>query len=261
VGDAAGRGEGRLVTAQVRITREGAVLVLTLDNRDRRNALSRQMLRGLAGAVAAEIDESVRAAVLTGAGDTFSAGADLADLDGTLDDLAMDDAFEDAVKAIRRAPVPVIAAVEGPCMGGAVDLALACDMRVAAEDAFFEIPATRLGLLYNPRAVRRLRRTLPDATLARLLLAGQRIGAAEAIAAGLAAMVVPTGTAAPKACRIAEGAAGLVPRAVAATKRLIAELGEGVADMEKWEALRREILTSPERRRSLAAAKARLGLE
>ena len=131
------------------------VLELVFDNPGRRNALSLDLLAALAGRLAAARSEDLSGVVLRGAGDAFSGGVDLANLSGTIDDLTVDDTIEKVVAVIADLPMPVIAAVEGPCVGGALDLALACDGIVAGEDAFFEIPAARLGLLYNPTAIGR----------------------------------------------------------------------------------------------------------
>ena len=246
---------GRVVTS----ARDG-VVEMTLENIRRRNALSRSMLSELRRAIEDAGAGHLRAVVLTGAGDAFSAGADLADLKGTIDDRAVDDAIQGAAHAILDCTVPVIAAVEGPCIGGALEVALSCDAIVAAEDARFGLPATHLGLLYDPRAVARLRLRLNPAALRWLLLLGEPVDAGTGAAMGLIARVVPAGTARAEARALSQRVAALSPPAVAATKRLLNELEQGIARPDEWERVRLDCLDSTERRERVEQAKARLGL-
>ena len=201
-----------------------------------------------------------RAVVLAGAGDAFSAGADLADLKGTIDDRAVDDAIQGAAHSILDCTVPVIAAVEGPCIGGALEVALSCDAVVAAEGARFALPATHLGLLYDPSAVARLRRRLSSAALRWLLLLGEPVDVGTGAAMGLVARVVAEGTARAEARALAERVSTRSPPAVAATKRLLDELEQGIARPDEWERARLDCLDSTERRERVEQAKARLGL-
>ncbi len=233
------------------------VLELVFDNPGRRNALSLDLLAALAGRLAAARSEDLSGVVLRGAGDAFSGGVDLANLSGTIDDLTVDDTIEKVVAVIADLPMPVIAAVEGPCVGGALDLALACDGIVAGEDAFFEIPAARLGLLYNPTAIGRMYGRVGGAVLRRLLLLGERLDAAASQAAGLSSAMVASGDAAAAAHRLVRRAAGGRSPAVAATKGVLAAIEDGSYHANHWQAVRREILASPERRAAVAAAKAR----
>ena len=240
---------------QVSRTTTNGICELVLDNPGRKNALSYALLDDLNRNLALAYDDAVRAVIISGSGNVFSAGADFADLTGTIDDLAIDDAIEHAVIQIRELPAPVIAAIEGPCMGGAVDIALACDFLVASEDAFFEIPAARLGLLYNPAAVRRWRVRLSSVTLRRVLLIGERFAAADAAQAGVVSHVISPGSALEKSRELATRAAEGSRDAVAATKGLLTALEAGDTDLTRWEQIRKEILDSPERRELVARAK------
>ena len=148
------------MTELIRVTHQSGVVSLFLNRPERRNALSLALLSRLSDALSSEIHDDTSALIVSGGDGCFSAGADLADLTGTLEDLGMDDAIEEVTQKIRDLPVPVIAAIDGPCLGGAFDLALSCDLRIAAADAFFQVPATRLGLLYNPRSILRWRQLL-----------------------------------------------------------------------------------------------------
>jgi len=228
---------------------------IVLDNPGRKNALSYALLDDLSKELTSARDNNARAVIITGADGSFSAGADFADLTGTIDDIAIDDAIERVVVQIREMPAPVFAAVEGPCMGGAVDIALACDFLVASEESFFEVPAARLGLLYNPDAVRRWHARLSGLTLRRMLLLGERFTAAEAAQAGVVSHLVARGEALNESRELANRAIGGSRDAVAATKSLLVALEDGAADLAHWEKVRREILESKQRRESVARAK------
>ena len=236
------------------------VLEVTFENARRRNALSRSLLSALSRAIDDARAGEFRAVVLAGAGDAFSAGADLADLKGTIDDRAVDDAIGGAAVSIRDCTVPVIAAVEGPCIGGALELALSCDAIVAAEGAYFALPATHLGLLYDPRAVSRLRLRLNPAALRWLLLLGEPIDANTGAVMGLVARVVREGTSRAEALALAERVSARSPQAVAATRKLLNELERGCARLDEWERVRLDILDSAERRERVEQAKVRMGL-
>jgi enoyl-CoA hydratase/carnithine racemase len=242
------------VTPPIHAERSGHVLVVTLAAPERRNALSKALLGALRAALCDDAGD-LGAVVLTGGPDVFSAGADLRELTGTRADVAMDDELGRTVAALRDLPVPVIAAIDGPCVGAAVELALACDVRIAGAGAFFEVPAVRLGLLYSPAALVRMRRAAPAQTLARLLLLGERLAAADALAAGLVARCVPARTATEAAAALAERVPTGGADAMRATKAL---LGAADPDPAAWERVRLELLESPARGRAVAAAKERL---
>jgi enoyl-CoA hydratase/carnithine racemase len=240
---------------EIELNRKDGICELVLDNPGRKNALSYALLEGLNKGLASAGKNRARAVILSGAGDVFSAGADFADLTGTIEDLAIDEAIEQVVMRIRELPAPVFAAVEGPCMGGAVDIALACDFLVASEESFFEVPAARLSLLYSPDAVARWHARLSGLTLRRMLLLGERFTATEAQQAGVVSHLVAKGAALDESRRLANRAIDGSRDAVAATKSLLVALEEGESDLARWEKARREILDSPQRRESVARAK------
>jgi enoyl-CoA hydratase/carnithine racemase len=252
---------GRGAPAEVEVERRGAVAVVRLARPRKRNAMTRDMLLDLRAALAGAVDGGARAIVVTGSSDTFSAGMDLGELGNGAGDIAVDDAIAAAVAAFRALPVPVIAAVEGPCVGAAVELALACDVRIIGEAAFFELPSARLGILYRPEAVADLVAQLGRQTASRLLLLGERIDAGAAVAAGMAACVVAHGAAADRAVALAEGAVAGSAAAVAATRELIAETASPGLDLSHWAERRRALLLSDERRDALAAARGQVGAE
>ena len=160
--------------------------VVTIDRREKANDLSIRLmdeLRSTLGSAA----RSHRYLVLTGDGCIFWGGADLGDL------RADPDALQAALTALRSSildlPVPVVAAVDGPCVGGGVELAMACDVRIGSQTAAFEIPAARLAVAYPEGGLEVLRRRLPHQTLSRLFLLNERIDAGAAVVAGIIARV------------------------------------------------------------------------
>lgn len=229
---------------------------LTLNAPERRNALDRATLGALAAALDGDAGGS-QALILTGSAGVFSAGADLGELHGTTEDLAFDALLAEVVHAIESQPRPVVAAVDGPCMGAAVELALACDMCVVSAGAFFELPAVKLGILYSPASVARLHSTLPRQALTRLVLMGERLDAQTALRTGLVTMVASEGEALPAARELARAASSGDGDAFAATKQLLRTLDRGDRALDRFEAVRARLVASPSRRAALDAARGR----
>ena len=140
----------------IRTETDGAIGWLIIDRPGQRNALSTAMWADIPRAARTLCEtDGVRAIILRGAGNTaFAAGADIGELQRMGSDPAaladFEEKFEAAQASLEACPLPVIAAIKGPCMGGGLALALCCDMRVAGGDASFAIPAARLGLGYCP---------------------------------------------------------------------------------------------------------------
>jgi enoyl-CoA hydratase len=159
------------------------VLVLTLDRPEKRNALSLELCRAVDGAITAALGgaEPARAIVITGAGSTFCAGADL---DGVYGEEFLEGHYE-MLGAITGAPVPVVAAVNGPAIGGGTQLAAACDLRVATDAARFAVPTARNGLAVDPWTIRRLTDLVGGGHARGLLLAAETFDLPSALACGL----------------------------------------------------------------------------
>jgi enoyl-CoA hydratase/carnithine racemase len=244
------------VSAQVAQERRGSVLHLVLDAPRRRNALSLDLLAELGHALAA-VDDDVTGVVIEGRGECFSAGADFGDLTGTAADLVVDDAVAAVTAAVRSLPCVVIAAIEGPCVGAAADVALACDLRVAAQGSWIQVPAVRLGILYNPQAITRLAATYPSDALRRLLLVGERFSADEAHAAGLASYLTDRGNASGRADSLLDDIDQTARDAIAATKGLLTSLTADTTDTPQWQRRRVELLESPARRAAVERARQR----
>ena len=196
------------------------VLVVTINNPARRNALNLEVLEGLAELwprVAS--DKSVRAIVLTGAGDdAFCAGADLSA------NLTEQPGFEDLVeKALLKTalmPKPLIAAINGHCIAGGLELALAADIRIAREDAKFGLPEVRWGLVPSAGGTMKLAEQIGYAAAMDLLLTARLIDGREAERIGLVTMACPAADVRPIALARAEMVAANSPVAVLAAKRL-----------------------------------------
>lgn len=246
------------MTARVRSACVGGVLHVVLDAPQRRNALTREMLRALAALVAG-VDESVTALVISGAEGAFSAGADFGELTGTSADISYDDDVAAVGEALVRCPRVVVAAVEGPCIGAAVDLALACDVRIAGRGSYLQVPAVRLGLLYNPEAIARWSARLPQDVLRRMLLLGERFDDAEALRVGLVSQVVERGEAVTRAVDLLSAITTEERVALAATKQVLSALERPGFDPRPWADPRRHLLDSPARAAAVRRAKHRHG--
>jgi enoyl-CoA hydratase/carnithine racemase len=181
----------------VRLERRGAVGILTLDREGRRNALSRDTLYAF-GRLGRELTEDcgVRAIVITGAGDkAFCAGADLKERQGMSGDdvRAQVGLYRTELGVLDRSPKPVIAAINGVAFGGGLELALICDLRVAAPHAELGLPETTLGIIPGAGGTQRLPRVVGEARAKEMILLGRKLGAAEALSWGLVNRVSPEG--------------------------------------------------------------------
>ncbi len=139
--------------------------LIELDRPERRNALNVVLCRAIVDAVASVLAEGARAVVVTGTGTSFCSGADF----GEVYDDGFRDALYSALHAVTDAPVPVVAAVNGPAIGAGTQLAIACDLRVGAPEAVFGVPTARIGLAVDPWTVHRLAQ-VAGGGMARLLL-------------------------------------------------------------------------------------------
>jgi enoyl-CoA hydratase len=168
--------------AVIRRSRQDGVAVITLNRPGKRNALTVEVCHELRGAIAAELTAGARALVLTGAGTVFCSGADLDEV-YTAEFL---DALYAMLHAVADAPVPVIAAVNGPAIGAGTQLAIAADLRVAAPGAVFGVPTAKIGLAVDPWTIRRLAALAGSGAARELLLACAQLDAAAALRCGLA---------------------------------------------------------------------------
>jgi enoyl-CoA hydratase/carnithine racemase len=184
--------------APVRVEQRGAVAVWFIDRESRMNSLSRDLLLAL-GQLAREAaaNDSVRAIVLTGVGDkAFCAGADLKERQGMTDnDVRVQvDLYRTELGPLDRSPKPVVAAINGVALGGGLELAMICDLRVAASHAQLGLPETSLGIIPGAGGTQRLPRLVGEARAKEMILLARRLTAVEALAWGLVNRVTPAGT-------------------------------------------------------------------
>lgn len=198
--------------------RDGTVWTLTLDRPDKANALTADMLQALCDCVDAARRAQAQVLILTGTGTVFSAGADL---DAARAGLATSPLWEKLSHAIADLPALTIAALNGTVAGGAFGMVLACDLRLAVPGARFFYPVMKLGFLPQPSDPARLAALVGPARAALILMAGQRIDAAQALGWGLVDAVVDPDALLPTARDWAGDAAQADAGHVAAIKRLI----------------------------------------
>lgn len=223
----------------LRVERHDATVVWTIDRPEAKNALDHATFAALGEAIdRARQDASVRACVLTGAGDTFVSGGDLREMRDKTSPQEAEDFSElgfHLCRALGELPVPVLCAMPGHAIGGGAELALACDMRVADERAVLAFKQVHMGVTTAWGTVPRLLALVSAGSAARLLYTGASLTAAEANAIGLVDRVAPSGTAKDVTLAWAHDVAKASPTAVARMKLLVREalLADGVRSLEK----------------------------
>jgi enoyl-CoA hydratase/carnithine racemase len=214
-------------TGQLRTELSDGIATVTFNNPLKRNALTREMrsaLPGLLGRLNADGD--VRVVVVTGAGDkAFTAGADISEFGEQRTSPEARAEYDRGQAAVGRAwaslEKPVIAMIRGFCLGGGLGVALQADIRVAAEDSQFGIPAARLGLGFGFGGVTTLMSLIGPAWTSEVLFSARRFTAAEALQMGLVNRVVPADRLAAETMSLAQGIAQNAPLTVAACKAAI----------------------------------------
>jgi enoyl-CoA hydratase len=200
------------------VTRVGRITTIELQRPDRRNALNSELADGLRNAVETAAAEEMHAIVLTGQGSVFCAGADLSG-----DAFAADypDRLIALNKSIDAAPMPVIAAVNGPAIGAGLQLAMICDLRVVAPDAFFQFPTSKYGLALDNWSIRRLTSLVGYGRARSMLLTAEKLSAEVALQTGMANRIGDLAD----AQKWAEEIAGLAPLALQHAKRVLNDDG------------------------------------
>lgn len=221
--------------------RREAVQLITINRPDQRNAVNREVAEGIAAALdELDGDAALRVAVLTGAGGTFCAGMDLKAFVRGETPFVPERGF--AGIAQRGARKPIIAAVEGYALAGGLEVALACDLIVAADDARFGIPEVKRGLVAAAGALFRLPKRIPQHVAMELALTGDPIDARRAAELGLVNRVAASGEALDAALDIARRIAANAPLALAASKQIVLSAHDWT-EAEAWE--RQGELTGP----------------
>jgi enoyl-CoA hydratase len=213
------------MTDTIKTERHGRVAVLTLNRPEHLNAIGTPTITELAGILTGlDGDKDVGAVVMTGEGKAFSAGADIGEFSAFQRPAEFADFIHrltDTYAQLQALPLPSIAAINGLAFGGGLELALACDLRIAATHARLGVPEIKLGLLPGAGGTARLTRMLPPAMAKQLLLTGEPITAADAHRLGLVNEVVADGSALDRSLQLAKTMAALPAQALAAAKRLV----------------------------------------
>jgi enoyl-CoA hydratase/carnithine racemase len=213
------------MTTTISVRREGRVGHLVLDGEKRLNALGSATLEALAAAVHDFEDDGVtRALVVTGSGRAFSAGADIRELSrcaGAAGFARFLNRLTTGLDVLASSPLPVVAAINGMALGGGLELAMACDIRVAADTAVFGMPEPALGAIPGAGGTQRLPRLVPPGVAREMLLLGEPVGAARAYEIGLVNRVCPVDEVAAVAAELARRLAAGPPRVHAALKALL----------------------------------------
>jgi enoyl-CoA hydratase len=201
----------------VRVESDDGVAVLTIDRQEKLNALDGQVVEEIGQALLELESEGPRVIIVTGAGErAFIAGADIRAMSAMdpIEAKRFSEIGHAAMALLDRSPIPTIAAVNGYALGGGCEVALACDIRIAAENANFGFPEVGLGILPGLGGTQRLPRLIGPALAKELIFTGRRIGAGEAREIGLANRVVGRGEALSAARELAEEISANGPLAV-----------------------------------------------
>ena len=248
------------------LSEPGRIWRLTLNRPQARNAVSAAMLAELDPALRSSADDpACRVVVLSGAGRDFCAGADVAELTEATRGVAKASKYASGVEALLRTieelPRPVIAAVQGAALGAGCQIAVACDLVVATEDARFGIPSARLGIVVGYESVERLVRTIGPKRAAELLLAARTITGEEAVDWGMANLAVEPRALGEAVEELASRVAALAPLSVQASKRgvdgVLRSRGEGQEARDEFAALALSALQSGDLLEGLGAFRER----
>jgi enoyl-CoA hydratase len=208
----------------IRLDRDGAVAILTIDRQEKRNALSSTVRAEIIAALdALRDDDGVRVLVITGAGDkAFIAGADIGEFaQRTHLEQRAAMSGRTVFAEIAAFPKPVIAMINGFCLGGGCELAMACDIRVASDAAKLGQPEVNLGIIPGGGGTQRLPRIVGTGQAMRLILSGEIIDAAEALRIGLVDLVHPAAELREKTMEMARTIAGKSPVALRMAKAAV----------------------------------------
>ena len=180
----------------LQLLRDGAIATLKLNRPARRNAMTRAMWLALPALLAeVAMDDTIALLQLEGSGGHFCGGADIGEFEQAYDTqgdtAASNAAIRDAVEALAAFPKPSVAVIRGACVGGGVALALACDLRLAADDARFAVTPVRLGLIYSHADTQRLVRAIGAGRAKEMLFSARAIDGAEALRMGLVECIWP----------------------------------------------------------------------
>jgi enoyl-CoA hydratase len=213
----------------LRVEKRGAVGWIVFDQPTKRNAINGAMWRGIAPAMAQfDADPEVRCVAFRGAGtEAFASGADISEFEEIRAQKSSvaeyDDLLDQVLHAIQDSRKPSVAMIYGFCMGGGLEVALACDLRYCGRSAQFGIPAAKLGLAYNIEGHRRLIETVGHACAREIMFLGRRYDAEEGFAMGLVNQVFHDGELESEVARIIAQLCDNAPLSIANSKTIIEE--------------------------------------
>ncbi|MBV6274272.1 enoyl-CoA hydratase/isomerase family protein [Alcaligenaceae bacterium CGII-47] len=244
--------------------RDGAIGYLVIDNPSKRNAINYSMWTAIPDLVRqADTDPSVRVIVLRGAGENaFAAGADINEFETMF---ATSQGCRDYHDAIRKAEQtlgtcskPTIAMIHGFCIGGGMELALACDLRFASDDGRFGVTASKLGVVYSLTSTRRLMQLIGPSRTRDLLYSGRLLDASEAAAMGIVDRILSAADLERETVDYARTLCQRAPRSIAASKRIVEIILNGAHDeTTASERLRLDAFAGDELAEGIRAFKAR----
>ena len=244
-----------------RIEEKEAVAAVTL-SRPPVNAINNDWIAGFNGLLD-RLEDRADLAVIHIRSDqkVFCAGADLrqvetrfGEADGHLRFPEEVRGFQQLFRRIEKLPYVTVAEINGPAMGGGLELTLACDLRIAAEDAWLGVPEVTIGLIPGAGGTQRLTRLCGKGTATRMILTGDPVRGAEAVGLGLVQWAAPRDQLAETAARLVQRLAGLPRPALRAAKSCIAEaLRPGAEGFERELEVTRHLMTTPEARRLVDA--------
>ena len=242
------------MTDRIIARKDGAIGWLVFNNPDRRNAVSLDMWEAIPKVLDDfGADAAIRAVVLTGAGDkAFVSGADISQFEkqrSTAESVAHYDAMgEKAQTALKQCDKPVIAMIRGYCIGGGLNIANLCDLRIAADDARFGIPAARMGLGYRASSMKVLVDIVGAAYAREIMITARQFNAAEALRMGLVQKVVPVAELEKTTREYCDMIAANAPLTMRAAKRIIREVSAAKYDAEACAAWVKECFDSDDYR-------------
>lgn len=218
------------LTARVIAQKQGPVGWLVFNNTERRNAVSLDMWEAIPRVLERfETDPELRVIVLAGAGDkAFVSGADISQFESQRSGAEAVQRYEETAEGaqlrLQRCDKPVLAMIRGYCLGAGVNIALCCDLRIAAEDARLGIPAARMGLGYRVSSTKNLVDTIGPARTREMLITARQYGAAEAERIGLVQRVVPAAGLEAEVLETCAAIAANAPLTMRTAKRIVREL-------------------------------------
>jgi len=213
----------------LRVEKRGATGWIVFDQPARRNAINNAMWRGIPPAMKQfDADPEVRCVAFRGAGtEAFSAGADISEFESKRSNEEAvgqyDDLLDRVLHAIQGSLKPSVAMISGYCLGGGVEIALACDLRYCAASAQFGVPAAKLGLAYNVEGHKRLLETVGHARAREIMFLGRRYQAEQALAMGLVHQVLPDASLEGFVAEVLQTLAENAPLSIANTKTILEE--------------------------------------